>query len=195
MKKLAAFVCLVSLAACVAPPESAFKSRGGPESLLVHSNERVNLILSEPRGMEEMTSWIDKDQPTKVALACVEGSLYCAKAIGILQQFGLPYSRHLSNDGQDQAMLMYDRVVARDCDNRFVDNYTNPYNAPQPAFGCSMSANTVQMITDRKEITNPATMPKADGRRAAQVMKGATQPNNYSPAAISTEFESISASE
>ena len=57
--------------------------------------------------------------------------------------------------GQSVDML-YERVAAYNCVNRYVNNSSNNANLNHPAFGCSVASNIVQSVTDKRQFTNPA---------------------------------------
>ena len=157
------------LSACTNVPIDAYYSRGTPESLLDMSAEAVNIRFHDRAGMDELTGWINREAPSRAELQCAPGSLACADAERVLNQFNVEYTRY--NDGDDTAALYYERVMARDCENRFIDNTINPYNFNHPTFGCSIASNMVQMVSDRRQFINPALMPLADGAKASQAVK------------------------
>lgn len=183
---------LMLVSACSDVPPHAYADRGAPESLLSKSQERVNVSLVNESGIAELQQWLERHQPTNAVLSCAPSSLRCAQARDLLEQYGVDLRMVVSRTGQDVAHLNYTHVVARDCENSYIDNPRNPYHVHAPAFGCSLAANMVQQISDRKQLTDPDMVPMQDGRRAAQVARGATQPNNYTPPSVTTEFESLS---
>jgi hypothetical protein len=74
--------------------------------------------------------------------------------------------------GENSVSLVYERVLARDCENRFIDNTINPYNLDHPTRGCSTASNMLQMITDKRQITSPTLLDYSDGSRLERVMDG-----------------------
>ena len=144
---------LIVVAACgKQPPDSAYLDRG-PEALLDVSSEVVNLSVANTGDRKDLSNWIDKDQPTRAELNCHGDTKGCKEAEKILDLHGVPVMR---GNGADQTVtLIYQRILARDCNQRYVDNVPNYYNAYHPAFGCSVSANMVQEVTDRQEFISP----------------------------------------
>ena len=145
---------LILVAACgKEPPPSAFLDRGGPEALLDVSSEVVNLSVATTSDRKDLSNWIDKDQPTRAELNCASGNRNCTQAQKILDLHGVPV---VNGNGSDQTVtLIYQRILARDCSQRYVDNVPNYYNAYHPDFGCSISANIVQEVTDKQEFVSP----------------------------------------
>ncbi len=145
---------LVIVAACgKEPPDSAFLNRGGPEALLDVSSEVVNLSVATQPDRRDLSNWIEKDQPTRAELNCPQGSRTCTEAEKILDLHGVPVT---PGNGADQTVtLIYQRILARDCNQRYVDNVPNHYNAYHADFGCSISANMVQEVTDKQEFISP----------------------------------------
>ena len=168
-------VSLLILAACgQEPPPSAFLNRGGPESLLDVSSEVVNLSVASTAQRKDLSAWIEKDQPTRAELNCASTSKNCTDAEKILALYGVPV---ISGNGADQTVtLIYQRILARDCNQRFVDNVPNHYNAPHPAFGCSIAANIVQEVTDKQEFISPNLADDPSAVRAVNDMRRAYVP-------------------
>ncbi len=184
------FALLLALTGCEDIPDAAYFSRGSPENLLDRSSERVSISLNESNAQDELIYWLNQEQPTRAELNCTSGDLSCAAAAHSLEKFCVPV-KHVSQGGEDAVHLLYERVVARDCDNRYLDNPHNPYNLNHPTFGCSLIVNAVQMVTDKRQFTAPGLLDNMDGRRAYQVQQGATQPNRYAAPSITSQFQQL----
>ncbi|MEI6729629.1 MAG: hypothetical protein WCL30_00050 [Pseudomonadota bacterium] len=156
------------LVACSQIPREAYYNRGNPESLLDTSSEVVNIKLGSRSSLQELANIIDKDQPTRADLKCVSNDANCVRAKKILQQFAVPVNYVQAKSFS--VSLVYERVVARDCDNRYIDNPINPYNLNHPVFGCSVAANIVQMVSDKRQFTAPLLVGKPDAFKATQAM-------------------------
>lgn len=145
---------LATLAACGnPPPDSAYLNRGGPESLLDVSSETVNLSAASKHELSDLADWIERDQPTRAELNCNPSDKYCEEASKILELQGVPI---VDSDRNDHTVtLVYERILARDCNQRYVDNTKNYYNTNHPAFGCSVAANMVQQVSDKQEFVSP----------------------------------------
>lgn len=166
MKKLLITTALLTLAACSEVPREAFKNRGDPENLLDQSSEVINITLASAASVEEVTNWVNQDQPTRAELYCMESDKICSETQLVLEQFGVPVQFMPSAD--NTAVLIYERVLARDCEHRYIDNTINPYNFNHLGFGCSVASNTLQMVTDKQQITQPALMDMPDAAKAVQ---------------------------
>ena len=187
LKLTLAFAALSTVAACNIIPPDAYYSRGNPEDLLDQSSEVVNFELYDYSALDDLLNWVNQDQPTRAELYCMEGDSTCMEAEQILQQFGVPAVFVSSAD--NMVTLVYERVLARDCENRYVENGVNPYNLPHPTFGCSTASNMVQMVTDKRQFTSPPLLDFPDAERADRVMRGYRQPYAAKPVTIDTDFE------
>lgn len=166
------FVLLVSsflVAACSKIPNEAYSERGTPQSLLDVSSEMVNVELSSEASIDEIRDWIEQDQPSRAVISCANGDVLCGSAADVLDVYGVDYEEQSSD--YSEVNLVYERIIARDCDNSYVDNRINPYNLNHPAFGCSMASNMVQMVTNRQEFVNPTLLGYVDGRSALRGMR------------------------
>jgi Pilus biogenesis CpaD protein (pilus_cpaD) len=178
-----------ALAACSKIPKEAYYTRGQPESLIDKTSEVVNLKVESPANVDEITTWINHDQPTRAELKCMAGDSLCNEVTTVLHQFGVPVRYAPSPD--NTLALIYERVQARDCENRYIDNTVNPYNLNHPTFGCTISVNMVQMVTDKREFTNPALMDYPDANKTSQALGFYNTPSAYSPPSSSTAFTPI----
>ena len=160
---LGAFLALLS--AC-RPPDSAYDNRGGPESLIDVSSEVVNLTVTSAQEVNDLSAWIEGDQPTRAELYCLEGEPLCIEAGQALDLFGVPTQR--INSSAATVTLVYERILARDCDHRYVEDKSLT-NVVQPALGCSLAANMVQQITNKQQIVRPNLMDYPDAAKAVQV--------------------------
>lgn len=182
-----------ALAACSQIPKEAYYNRGQPENLIDKSSEMVNLKIDSPASVEEITNWINRDQPTRAELSCQRDDGLCGEVSSVLRQFGVPVKYEPTPE--NKLTLIYERVQARDCESRYIDNTINPYNLNHPTFGCTISVNMVQMVTDKREFTNPALMDNADAIKTGQVMGFYNTPSSYTPAQVSPEFPAIATQE
>ncbi len=165
MKKIHGFYVAVVLvlAGCSTLPPSAHYNRGTPESLLDVSSEVVSLQLNNESSVDQMVEWIDKDEPTRAELHCEGKDPVCDAAKEVFKLYGINYDTVGGGKGVD---LIYERVLARDCDNRFMDNHINPYNMSHPTFGCSLASNMVQAVSDKKQFVNPSLLGFRDAKKA-----------------------------
>ena len=162
---IVSLVALCSLAACNVAREAHY-NRGAPESLLDVSSEVVNLPVSTPAQVSELSSWVNRDQPTRAELYCRDSDGSCQDAAEVLQLFAVPTLRVPSADST--VTLIYERTLARDCDQRYIDNSQNPHNLNHPVFGCSISANIVQHVSDKKQFVKPSLLGPRDAKKAVQ---------------------------
>ncbi len=187
LKSLVAIALLSSVAACSAIPPEAYFERGHPEALLDQSSEVVNFELADYSALDDLLNWVNQDQPTRAELYCLDGDSTCIEAEQILQQFGVSTVFVASPD--NMVTLVYERVLARDCENRYIENGVNPYNLPHPTLGCTISSNIVQMVTDKRQFTSPALLDLPDAERIERVMDGYRQPYNTTPTEVNPNFE------
>lgn len=143
----------LALAACNRPPDSAYMNRGGPESLLDVSSEVVNLSIAGHKEVSELAQWIQRDPPTRAELYCAASDARCADARKALELHGVP--TNVVGSGDRTVTLVYERILARDCNQRYIDDSQNEYNTPSPSFGCSIAANIVQHVSDKQEFVSP----------------------------------------
>lgn len=177
MKKQLSFVLTaLLLGACSQIPAEEYYNRGDPYSLLDSSSEIVNVALSSEDSINEIVQWIDQDQPTSAELYCLDGDALCMQALETLESFRVPVNYIPAAD--NNLTLVYDRIVTRDCDNRYIDNPINPYNLNHRTFGCSTAVNMVQMISDKRQLTSPALLDYMDGERAVQTYQLYRAPRN-----------------
>ncbi len=165
------FLCAASLvtSACSIIPPSAYSDRGTPESLLDVSSEIVTIELLSVTSIDELQEWVESDQPSRAELYCVEGDVLCDSAEQTLSLYNVEYEWIPAQISEIN--LVYERVIAHDCENRFIDNRINPYNLNHPTYGCSVASNMVQMVSDRSQFVNPSLKGFYDGRSAAKGMQ------------------------
>jgi hypothetical protein len=178
-----------AIAACSQIPKEAYYTRGQPENLIDKSIRVVNIRVESPASVEEITNTIDRDQPTRAELKCSEGDGLCSEVHSVLHQFGVPtqYSATQNNS----VALIYEKVQARDCESRYIDNVINPYNLNHPTFGCTVSLNMVQMVTDKHEFTDPKMMDYADATKTSQSIGFYNTSSSYTPPMTNTTFPPI----
>lgn len=160
---------LLGSAACSKIPPEAYFNRGSPESLIDYSSEVVNLSVGSPQEVNEFSSWVNRDQPSRAELYCTSGSAQCNEAKQVLDLFSVPYT-HVPS-AQATVTLIYERNLARDCEQRYMENGENHYNLNHPTFGCSISANIVQHVSDKKQILNPNIMDDPYSTRSVSTYK------------------------
>lgn len=154
-----------TLGACSNIPPQAYFNRGEPESLLNVSNEQVTVDISQRNGLQQLTQSVNKHTPSSAELSC-SNRMLCERASEVLDQFNIPY-RQVGSVG-NSVTLTYKTIVARDCNNRYIDNPINPYNLNHPTFGCSIAVNQVQMVSDKRQFVDPALLGSYDGFKGAQ---------------------------
>lgn len=171
MKKLIITLLALSAVACAPLPKQAYTNPGQPENLLDKSAERVTLSFSSPRGLADLTDWVNKDQPSRAELLCNKSEANCMRAARILASFNVPVSYQAPKKTGSGAVLVYNRVVTHRCDNSFISNHHNSRNLNHPAFGCSIATNMVQMISDHQQIINPPLSGLPNANQAVQAIK------------------------
>ncbi|MFO0110127.1 MAG: CpaD family pilus assembly lipoprotein [Alphaproteobacteria bacterium] len=167
MALFALSVLALTLAAC-RPPDAAYNNRGGPESLIDVSSEVVNLDITSAGELNDLSAWINRDQPTRAELYCLEGSPLCVEARQVLDLYGVPTQQMQSS--ASTVTLVYERILARDCNASYVED-KNLTNVSQPAFGCAIAANMVQQVSNKQQIVRPNLMDYPDGEKAVEVYK------------------------
>ena len=168
---LSLFILTITVAGCMAKPE-AYKQAGRPEALLDYSSERVTFGLGTANALDDITAWVNKDQPSRAEVSCYALDSACSGLKRILTQFGVNFTEVPSKDGGNSVVLIYDRVSARDCDNRYVDNATsNSLNLNHKTFGCSVAVNTVQMVGERSQFNNPQTLGSYDAESGIKAVE------------------------
>ncbi len=183
MKKISILTLMLALPACSEIPAAAYYDRGDPENLLDVSSEVVTMNLSSTVAMHELSNMVAQDPPTRVQMSCAPKDGLCMEVQRMFEQYAVP----VEPSDVSGITLIYERVIARDCESRFIDNSINPYNLNHPTLGCSVAANTVQMVSDKRQFTNPRLLDYADGEKAFQVYRVYLTP----PAVPNTESESL----
>jgi hypothetical protein len=161
--------CILLVACNNQIPTAAYQTRGQPESLLDISTEVINLSVESGQSLDQLIEWLNEDQPTRAELYCDMNDDICMQAKDIMDHFGIVY--HAYADTQYRVTLLYDRVLARDCDSRHIANPHNPYNFNHPTFGCSIAANSVQMVSDKQQIAAPKLSDFQDAAKMEQPVK------------------------
>lgn len=155
VSKLILGAALLTLAACGPKPgDSAYMNRGGPESLIDVSSEAVNLNIATKKDVDALSQWIAGDAPTRADLQCDISSKTCKDALNVLKKKGVEVTSTPS--ANNTVTLVYERILARDCNQRYREPQGQMYNAPHPALGCSVAANIVQHVSDKSVFVNPA---------------------------------------
>jgi hypothetical protein len=146
-------------------PSTAYYNRGDPENLMDVSVEVVNIPLYSASGLHELNNLVAQDAPARAELGCNLADSYCKQAHNTLGKHGVPVRFDSNHDG---VTLYYERVMARDCENRFVENKNEKHSLPAPTFGCSVTANTVQQVSDKRQFSNPHLLDFQDGQKSVQ---------------------------
>jgi hypothetical protein len=168
MKKFFVYsLSLIALTACSEIPREAYYDRGVPESLLDVSSEVVNFNLDSEQSVSNVSEWVAQDLPTRAEVYCLESDPTCLETVSVLEQYGVPVLFVAASD--NSVALIYERVLSRDCDNRYIDNPYNPYNLNHPTFGCSMASNMVQMVSDKRQFVSPELKDFHDAEKTIQV--------------------------
>lgn len=164
------------LAGCVGGASSPdiYANRGDPESMLDISSEVVTIGLKNPKAHTELLDWLKREQPRSADLACDAATASCRKAREALEQYGVKFRS--TGAGANEVSLIYERVIARDCDPRYLDNHSNPYNVNYSAFGCAVKANMVRSVAPKRQMLNPATLGSVDGEKAVMNYQGYMNP-------------------
>lgn len=167
----------LALVACgLRPNDNAYLNRGGPESLIDVSSEVVTLSSASAKDRADLADWVAKDQPTRAELNCAPKSKACDDTRKVLELSGVPVMTGAG--GVDAVTLIYERILARDCEQRYVDNPQNFYNTNHRAFGCATAANMVQQVTDKQEFISPALSDDPRATRAVTDYKRAYAPRD-----------------
>lgn len=174
-------VTLGLLSACKTPPQSMWYHRG-PESLIDVSSEVVNLSVATPKDLTALSKWVATDTPTRAELQCNLNVKTCRDALNILEKKGVTVTAVPMNSGT--VILVYERVVARDCEQQYRTKRISTYSEPSGSFGCATSANVVQMVSDKSVFINPAISDTPSAAGAVSAVRRANAPK-AAPAAYS----------
>ncbi|MFZ4124442.1 MAG: hypothetical protein ACOYJ2_00020 [Rickettsiales bacterium] len=195
MRAILAALALMTLtvSACERPTPQAYFNRGGPESLIDVSSEVVNLTIQSDSELNDLSDWINRDQPTRAELYCTDGDPMCEEAKQVLDLYGVPTL--LVPSGEQTVTLVYERILARDCEQRFIDN-DNPYNLNHASFGCSIAANIVQHVPNKQQFVNPNLMDYPSAEKGVQAYENYRKPPEVrAPLSIDNSLTSAAGSQ
>lgn len=168
MKHITLFLgCILGLVAACSPlPAKHYRSPGQPESLLDKTSEKVSFGLKTKTFEKDLTSWLDKDQPTRAMVACNDTTQGCKQSKRILKSFNVPFESVAPTKQGEAVTLIYDRLNTRKCQNQFISNHHNFRNTNHPSFGCSVSTNSLLMINEVEQLVNPPLSGMQDAEKA-----------------------------
>jgi hypothetical protein len=127
-----------------------------PESLLHSSKEDVSFELANNDSIAPIVKWINDDRPTGAEFNCSTKSKLCQDTQRILKKRLIPFKVAKAADGAPQSVkLTYARVTASDCNPRVL--------------GCSVSVNSLQMVTDHNTFITPSLSDPQDATKANRV--------------------------
>jgi type IV pilus biogenesis protein CpaD/CtpE len=158
-------VLVVLTQSCSRIPDEAGFTRGQPESLLSANSESVSIDLGQRNALAQVVNSISNDSASRAILTCSNG-LLCNRVETLLNEYGVPYE--VQSGSGNSVAIVYDRIIARDCDNKFVSNHNNPYNLNHTTFGCSTAMNQAMMVRDKRQFTDPMVLGPYDGFKASQ---------------------------
>ena len=121
--------------------------------------------MRQRNGLQQLTQLVNTKPPSHAQLTC-SNRMMCDRATEILDQYKVSYQK--TNGSVNTVTLTYKDIQARDCENRYIDNHINPYNLNYPTFGCSVSVNQVQMVSDKRQFVDPVLLGSYDGEKAVQ---------------------------
>ncbi|MEZ5690157.1 MAG: hypothetical protein R3D71_00645 [Rickettsiales bacterium] len=168
--------CVSILASCDVGGSEFQINRGDPERFLYNSSEEVTIGLDSANALSHITSIVDKDRPTGVELRCSIKDVRCAQAKEIIERRSIQI--YLNNEWANSVVMLYNRNVVGDCEQRYVDNTRGSRSVNHPAFGCSVAGNIVQMVADKKQFTEPAILDLPDAEKANQSYSNYLRPSN-----------------
>lgn len=166
MKKYSLLLCLLSVSACTEPYNVVAVDAGNPERLIDNSTETITFSLKSKNSLSKLKDMVKEDRPSSVELRCSLSSSRCAQAKEIFERNGIQIN--VTSEESNSVVLSYNRVMVRDCDQRFVDNMSGNRSINHPAFGCSIAGNMVQMVSDKSQFTNPSLTDLPDAEKAGQ---------------------------
>lgn len=165
MIKHGLFACLILLSACDKPaPE--YVGSGNPERLIDLSAETVTLGLNSKRALARLSETVADDKPSSAELGCSLANTRCAQAKEILERHSVPV--HFASEKTNNVVLSYGRIVVRDCEQHYVDNMSGSRSFNYPAFGCATVGNMMQMVSDKRQFTDPSLLDLPDAEKARQ---------------------------
>ena len=171
-KRFLLALAMLALTGCERTPhESAYYNRGGPEQLLDVSSEVVNLSVSGSPELSELSRWVNQDQPTRAELYCNASAKSCKEARQVLELHGVPTM--MVPSGDNSVALVYERILARDCNQRYTDHTHDQYWKNPSEFGCAIAANTVQHVSDKQQFVSPNIMDVPPATGAVSAYQGA----------------------
>ena len=177
---LLSLFCSLALGACADVPSRAYEDRGSPERVLATNSEIVTIDLKDNNYSERLGDIIKQNPPTRAIVSCLLDDSTCKNANQILSA----NKTAVENVGRGNTVtLIYDSVTVQACDNGYTDNMQNERNLNHDAFGCSISDNMANMVTDKRQFTNPNLLDFYNGEKAAAVYNDYTNP---APAAASS---------
>ncbi|NBO17959.1 MAG: hypothetical protein EBV03_01805 [Proteobacteria bacterium] len=154
----------LALASCT-DQDTGYANPGDPERQLVVTSDLLTIELEDASSITELKNALKIDPPSRATLNCPADGTLCKQARFALAKAHIPFGA--SGNGTD-VTLTYERVVGMDCDQRYRNNHRNNANQNHAAFGCSLRANTVQMVSDKQQFVNPGLLDYMDGEKAAQ---------------------------
>jgi type IV pilus biogenesis protein CpaD/CtpE len=177
------------LVACSDIPKEAYYKRGQPESLLERSKKEAVFDIASQDDVKRILLFAKQARPSQAAFKCQETSKSCNRLEQALRRnSGVSITRVTS--AHNNVTFSFEQIAVRDCENRYIDNMINPYNLNHPTFGCSLAANSAQMVTDKRQFTDPDIMDSSDARKGVQVSD-----QYYTAPKADTDFAPITSAE
>lgn len=168
MKKISILAVILvagALQSCSRIPEETGFTRGQPETLLSVNSESISIDLNQRNSLAQLVNYVNNSDVSRAVVTCAN-SMMCGRVESVLEQYGVPYD--VQSGSTDSVAVVYDRIIARDCDNKFRSNHHNPYNLNHPTYGCSTAMNQAMMVRDKRQFTDPMVLGTYDGFKAAQ---------------------------
>lgn len=138
----------------------------------------MSVNLDSESSVDRIKEWIKDSPPATAEIGCSDSSRMCRRVVKLLEAHGINVVD--ASGAEVDVKLIFSQISARDCEVGFVDRPVNPYGYTSGGFGCSVSSNSVRMVSDRTQFTNPGMVGRMDGSRASMVY------NAYSSRSIDT---------
>ncbi len=176
MNKYSLLLCLLTITACTEPYNEVAVNAGDPERLIDKSAETVTFGLKAKNSVAKLSDMVKQDRPSSAELKCSLSNHRCAQAKEIFERNGIQIN--MASEQNGSVVLSYNRVMVRDCDQRYVDNMSGNRSINHPAFGCSIAGNMVQMVSDKSQFANPNLTDFVDGDKASQAYNEYLKPSS-----------------